>query len=475
MMKISKVTLLLSLTLTLSIMGCKSDGERVRPVSPVQPVQVKPTANPVPQPESSIDGGHSGGGGEFNATEFRTIANDILDTLIRRPLLQVENEKLFDAIDETEIFFTDQELISRDGQIVDALNYPTLNPPRIWINNQRWEKSKNDNGIRSKLILHEYLGIMTKGYINSKFNDKNYQISSRLDRGKVCDLSSAIRTVVEFSFKKSCYKISSDELKYLVEVDDIPKNIPVGHINSIDFKRFPNLDELDLVNVDFISSSKTSKHPFEFLTESIRFLTLHNGKIFNIQEDFFYGVKDAQSIQFRGTHFYGDVGFVYLPLETYQNQYSSQLEIVLRDGAVLKNFISSYTKNNSWLNVKVDLREGSKIAPNFLEGIERPLSHLELEIMAKNGTQISPQAFEGEYHLDEAKIFINDPTFVGNKGMTEVIKHVTNRASLVSSLEWQDYFNKLAKELKKDESIDLCSTSIIDGNKAFLSCYPVKN
>jgi hypothetical protein len=187
---------------------------------------------------TETNGIERGNGGDEISQEFVLIGYELVESLQRDPIAGIHAEKLFQAVQNTKVISTSQKLILR-GQEVSAINDPSALPPRITINQQAWQEMNESSHKKVFLAFHEYLGILG-------IDDSNYQISSLLDRAKVCDRHPAIRTDIEEELKKSCYRIIPDDLRY---VDDIGPFLPneINHANERSFSGL-NLGALRLGN-----------------------------------------------------------------------------------------------------------------------------------------------------------------------------------------------------------------------------------
>jgi hypothetical protein len=116
----------------------------------------------------AAEGGHIGGG-DHKAQAFTKIARDAADQIAAKPgLVQIDLTAFRNAIDSTEVEFTDDELVI-NGISKDAVNI--RQQKKIRVNKSRW--SSISARAQSALAVHEYLGILG-------LEDLNYNISYKL-------------------------------------------------------------------------------------------------------------------------------------------------------------------------------------------------------------------------------------------------------------------------------------------------------
>ena len=119
------------------------------------------------------DGGTSGGGGDSYSLEFVSLAYNIISTLKTQPIAGIDLTKLARAVATTRV--NSKALLTLNGNLVDAINYPDAKNPRIEISRSGWDHLIADPAEKMSLVLHEYLGIL-------RVDDRQYQISHKLGR-----------------------------------------------------------------------------------------------------------------------------------------------------------------------------------------------------------------------------------------------------------------------------------------------------
>lgn len=147
-----------------------------------------------------------GNGGDEISQSFVEVGYKLVESLMKDPVAGVDTEALLQAVKATRVF-SEERLVLR-GTEVDAINYPDPQSPRILVSRSRWAAMEKSSHRRVFLAFHEYLGIMG-------LDDSSYQISSRLDRAKVCERSPEVRKSIEKTLKKSCYRIIEDDLQFV--------------------------------------------------------------------------------------------------------------------------------------------------------------------------------------------------------------------------------------------------------------------
>lgn len=163
-------------------------------------------------------GHETGHGGDARAASFVSIAHQLLSDLKQRPVVEIDTVKLERAILEARVRSTTDTLKDiKSGEIVDAINHPKLNhssktPPEIVINQSAWD-SIAEGFEKRRLVLHEYLNLCG-------LDDGRYQLSSQIDRARVCSRSAAMRAALERAFGgAACDKISIEELGKLRSIE----------------------------------------------------------------------------------------------------------------------------------------------------------------------------------------------------------------------------------------------------------------
>lgn len=116
--------------------------------------------------------GQEGHGGDIVVSEFLIYANEVGDSLQGLLEFQLPSSDFIkeynDAVADTKVSSEDRVYLS--AVEVDAINFPSIDDPRIIINRERWLDPRLNIIQRKRLVLHEYLSIM--GY-----DDSNYMLS----------------------------------------------------------------------------------------------------------------------------------------------------------------------------------------------------------------------------------------------------------------------------------------------------------
>lgn len=113
----------------------------------------------------------SGGGGDIYSSDFIDIAKKVAQQLEKGNVgPRINNARLKLAIQSTHISSKDR--LELKGFDKDAINYPDANPPQIIVSRSRWSELGENFQKKSRLVLHEYLGIL-------KLDDSTYQLSSQ--------------------------------------------------------------------------------------------------------------------------------------------------------------------------------------------------------------------------------------------------------------------------------------------------------
>lgn len=184
-------------------------------------------------------GGHSGGGGEIVAMEFVSMAYDIYLNLVNDPILvyNFKSEDYLYAIRNTRIIGRDESLYDKNGEQVDALNFPELRV--IIVNEKAWREKSVSSKIKKQLIFHEYLGIMAANNENSPYNDENYRVSVLLNNRDIpINYPSSTKGNVDILFvidNSGSMAPMQEKLKNNIDIllsKFLPKNPRVGILTS---------------------------------------------------------------------------------------------------------------------------------------------------------------------------------------------------------------------------------------------------
>jgi hypothetical protein len=186
-----------------------------------------------------------GNPGDDYALEFADVGRDIAASLAKDPIPGVDAKVFEDAVDHTKVYSV--EHLFKGTQEVAGLNFPDPKDPYIQVSRTRWDAKKGDPWLRAQVVFHEYLGILG-------VHDEQGQVSNLLDRAKVCERQPAIRSALERELKKSCYRIISDDLRYVRELDT--QGAPMGTAKVSDLSSVENLE-----HVNFTGSGPTVFEP----------------------------------------------------------------------------------------------------------------------------------------------------------------------------------------------------------------------
>jgi len=206
-----------------------------------------------------IAGNEHGNGGDEIAQEFVSMGNELVELLQaeKEPIAGVDPEKLLLAIEGTQVNSTDKILYDKDGKRVSALNFPQSTPPQILIHRPAWLQLTSERFRKVFLVFHEYLGIMGR-------DDSRYQISSRLDHGKVCSRSPRMRIYLEWLLKKDCYRIFRENLRFVTSLSGLTgAEADYNYMNNRVYKMEP-LKEIRTGDFLHLSSIKVIELAIDF-------------------------------------------------------------------------------------------------------------------------------------------------------------------------------------------------------------------
>ncbi|MBC7430241.1 MAG: hypothetical protein H7336_16625 [Bacteriovorax sp.] len=126
--------------------------------------------------------GQEGHGGDIAVSIFVGIAYKTAACLAESPESLKDYPLLLEdfnlAIARTSIYSVEKTVLN--GNEVDAINYPTVEAPRILINRNRWLDDRLSTDMRALLVFHEYLSI-------AGYDDSSYKISyAYINKNKAC-------------------------------------------------------------------------------------------------------------------------------------------------------------------------------------------------------------------------------------------------------------------------------------------------
>lgn len=148
--------------------------------------------------------GHAtGNGGQSAAQEFVSMGYELAEWLPSRPVEGVDAAAFRRVVETTRV--TTQAQLALNGALVDAINYPDANEPRIELSLNGWERMQGGRHQRVLLAFHEYLGILG-------VDDSRYQVSSKLDRERACSRLPDVRAAIELYLGKPCYALDAQDL-----------------------------------------------------------------------------------------------------------------------------------------------------------------------------------------------------------------------------------------------------------------------
>jgi len=205
--------------------------------------------------------GHENGhGGDAIAANFVSIAYDVLSDLYTEPIKEIDTKRLSQAISKTSVRSSKDKLFDiTAGAQVDAINHPTKKVPEIVVSRKRWGSIREVYQKR-RLVLHEYLNIMG-------VNDKKYEVSSLIDRAKIC--GHELKSVYEKTFGKiSCDKIHYRNLKELTSLD--LTGVKTGNIFSKNQLSHLDLSKVNLVLKDSLLLDDSVSQKLRYLTTELR-------------------------------------------------------------------------------------------------------------------------------------------------------------------------------------------------------------
>ncbi len=300
-----------------------------------------------------------GNGGDRYAGEFVEIGEEIVETLIHSPRAGIDSTAMLEAIRKTKVVSKDS--LELDGKAIDAINYPLATPPRIEVNRDAWDRMKWRRHDKIFLVMHEYLGILG-------VDDSNYQISRRTDKASVCERTDQVRRALENEFKKSCYRITVDDLRFITEID-----LSDEMITELKPKDFEYLYSLQTLN---LSQNQLTSLPVGIFRDNpwISTLNLNSNRISRLDKREFSHFPRLKNL---------DIGF---------NRQFSIEEVLLEKFSVLESLVLS----------------GNPVSPEVLEFLNGPsmLKHItfharELEISKQKYSELSERL--DSFSCEEAK------------------------------------------------------------------------
>jgi hypothetical protein len=233
----------------------------------------------------------SGSGGDAYTREFIEVAEEVIENLSANPLVGVDHARFYQLVQEVKV--ESQERLFLNGAEVDAINYATAVPPRIEMSRTRWDSMANMPYRRVLLVFHEFLGLMG-------IDDSKYQVSRRIDRADVCVRSEPVKRAIENFLRKSCYRILSDDLRYIDRLDI--KDMEVTTLHPRDFYQMSGL-----INV-WLFTPQLTHLPMAYFkgAPNLRYVRLDFHPNFEFTERVFEGLGDpAVSKEYPGA-----IGFV---------------------------------------------------------------------------------------------------------------------------------------------------------------------
>lgn len=221
-----------------------------------------------------------GSGGDAYAAEFVRIGKEIVENLMHEPVAGVDTNAFYAAVKGTKVI--SQETLTLNGEEVGAINYRYANPPRIEVSRTHWNSLKDKMHNKVFLTMHEYLGILG-------VDDTNYQVSSRLDRALVCNRTEVVRSQIEKTLKKSCYRILVDDLRYVQQL-----NITDNELNSLKPTDLWGMDGLAYLHLYSLKLSKLPKEIFQGAS-NLRLVHITAPQL-ELSENNFEGLGNPQQI-----------------------------------------------------------------------------------------------------------------------------------------------------------------------------------
>lgn len=231
-----------------------------------------------PEPPKGFDVGN---GGDVYAIQFVALAHEVADQLDDDPLDGITAAELRQAITTTKVISV--ETLTLNGKPIDAINYRHASPPRIEVNRAAWDRLRYERHDRMVLAFHEYLGILGK-------DDSLYQLSKLLDRASVCSRSRAVITAIENLIRRSCDRITKDDLRF-VEVLDLDRQ-GITELKVGDFSFMPRLHSLSL------KDNQLARLPTGLFADlpSLRTLILSDNRIEAIEPRAFQGLRALSAL-----------------------------------------------------------------------------------------------------------------------------------------------------------------------------------
>lgn len=154
--------------------------------------------------------GQDRGGGSLVESEFQTISKEIEDNLYSSSIPGFSIEKFRLSVRTAKIQAVEEKLFDRNGELKDALNYPSQN--RVEVNIAAWTMASSFY-LRAVIVAHEHLGLMgipDPGYANSRLLLKEAYMDNteqRFSTGKYgIDLALFVRSQKDFWRKEGLGK-----------------------------------------------------------------------------------------------------------------------------------------------------------------------------------------------------------------------------------------------------------------------------
>ena len=116
----------------------------------------------------SARAGHESHGGDMAVALFYHFARKVQTCLPEAQEVKANPEILRsykDMLTRVKVYSQDSTIL--DGEEVDAINYPDIHAPKIYLNRKRWLVNGTADSLRSVLVLHEMM--MLLGFEDSTY------------------------------------------------------------------------------------------------------------------------------------------------------------------------------------------------------------------------------------------------------------------------------------------------------------------
>lgn len=144
-----------------------------------------------------IDGSSDSGGGDAYALEFTLLGYQAVEIIRDSEVKEVTPGDFLDIIAQTKVM--SQERLFLNGAEVDAINTPSQKT--IQLSRIRWDDIQNQQQMKFKLVIHEYLGVLG-------VDDSKYQLTDKIFSTKKSPTIDIECIIDSNSSRKASYRIN---------------------------------------------------------------------------------------------------------------------------------------------------------------------------------------------------------------------------------------------------------------------------